>query len=529
MSLLAAYSGPWKGMNTSIPDNHIDRSEAALAQNFTFYEGFMQQPSYSFPFPSGGTPDNEEILTTYSFTDANNNLHQGVITVATLYDGVSTSSWGTGYALPASGTFINTQVFTNALFFVNGSTYVMYFDGITLAIQVATNQFGGKYIFELASSLCLANTTEATGVYPQRVRWAAAGSITQWDPMSFIGAGFADLRECPDGITGVMNTNPVAYIIRSNGITQMIPTGIGTSAFDFNHLWASQRGIGDVVGTTVANYGPVGFVVAADDVYILTASSYDKIGSKIKNLLYQQLISTVYGSVGWIEPLISAGQPYLRYRIAINLSAPITRAHTALVIWSFSTEDYKWEYEYIDYPTYELVFTGVPGNIGLVQTSGVIYNYPAIPVLKGTTVPTLLIEGTPANGAIFYPSRYLFKKEYDPEYKTITVRQVLVRYQYLGNAAGNGVPVTIQVNGMFGNSNSVTLNLADPAQTKIYYGGLLPPTVSGNYYSAIFSVPLTDYEYQVTLSIASPLNEVTTSVRITDVMVFGTVGGEVSR
>jgi len=519
MAILAAYSFPFKGINTSVPDNHIDRSECRIQENFLYYEGLLQPPAYEY-FGPLDTPDGNAITAVATFNDPNNVLRHVVITKSNLYELLSTGLYSAAYPLPATAQSpTKWQVFSNRLFFVNGSQYVLYWDGT--ALTQATNLYGAKYIFELGSSICIANTTEAGGNFPQRVRWAVAGTFNEWDPGTFTGAGFEDLLECPDGISGVINTSPVAYIVRTNGITQMIPTGVGTSAFNFNHLWASQQGIGDIFGTfagsTVASYGPVGFIVAADDVYVITASSYDKIGSKVKNQLYAQLLVANL-VLAWIEPTLTQGVPYLRYRIGINTNTGNFN------IWSYSTEINGWEYEVFQ----NLTLTGFPSLLNTIPFGPFINNYMVMPVLNGVN-HSLLWQLNPATGTIINPASYTFKTEYDPQDRSITVRQVKVRYQYLGQTSMQAVPLTVTITGMYGAPKSATLNLADPKQSKAYYGGALPPSITNKFYNAYFNVPMTDQEFQVKLDMAPPLNSGTNSIRISDVVVLGDVGQEVSR
>lgn len=512
MSLLAAYSGPFEGLNISVPDTKIKPTECAALDKITFYEGLLSPTALADTDIISA--DGTAIRAVFSFTDVNNIARQGYITDTNVVD--TTSLIPIVTALPATGLgFCNTVVFSNSLFFVNGSQYVLYWDGTT--VNQATNLYGALYIFELASSVCIANTIEATGQYKQRVRWCVAGNVTQWDPMSFTGAGFEDLLETPDGIHGVINTSPVAYILRSNGISQMIPTGVGTSAFDFEHLWASKNGIGNIIDFISATFGPFGFVLAFDDIYLITASSYDKVGSKVKNQLYYD-ISQATLSYSWMESFLSvASQPYLRYRIGINSRV------SGLVIWSYSTENNGWERESFQ----DRVLTGPGGMYG--TTAGFLIGQSFLfPVQRFSDMKFVLDSEESYGSSIPYPATYTFKRESDSQDRSITVRQVKIRYRTFGNADYTPVPVTVSLDGMNGSATQ-TLDLADRTKSKAYYGGGLFGGIAGKYYNAYFTVPLTDLEYQVSITIQPALNNGIFSILISDVQVFGDVGKEVIR
>jgi hypothetical protein len=531
MAVLAHFKAPWRGMDTSLPPNNIDPSYAVDMENFIPYEGMLQVQSYTQFGDVAGVPDGNPIEAVVRFFDQNNVAHYVVITKANLYAEVTPTSYGTAYPLPATGTSLtNWVVFENRLFFVNGTNYVLYFDGTTL--NTATDQYGAKYIFELASSIVIANTYEAVGgLFQQRVRWCVAGNYTQWDPGTYDGAGFEDLLETPDGITGVLNTNPVAYILRSNGITQMIPTGIGTSAFNFNHLWASQRGIGNILAYGGNNYGPGGFVVANDDIYIISSSGYQAVGGKIKNRLYADLQTYSTGVIiGWVESVIAAAHPVLRYRISMTRDITSTDS----IIWSFDTDSNSWYKETVFYGV-----TGVPGYLDTLEWNGDAISTPLIPcdyynpVTGSTHYQLVALEVLSEGGgnSVWSEATYIFKTLYDEEDKSLTTRFVKVRYQYLGNTSNQGVPCSLTISGMYGTPVSRTVQLSNPSYTKAQCGGALPPSNNNGYYNIYVPIVFTDQEITLKLVLDAPLNTVGAgnSVHITDVVIFGELGKEVVR
>src|SRR5208337_1459058 len=121
----------------------------------------------------------------------------------------------------------------------------------SVAIVDATNGYtaGAYFLIELNAQLVMLNTIESVGGnYTQRIRWSPSGIPTIWDPNVNIGAGFNDELDVADAITGAFTVGTTAFILRNNGITEMISnSGSGTNPFSFNHLWASDRGIGNIL------------------------------------------------------------------------------------------------------------------------------------------------------------------------------------------------------------------------------------------------------------------------------------------
>lgn len=170
---------------------------------------------------------------------------------------------------------------------VNG---IVYFTGLGLGaiyaytpgalistVTLLTNYVGGAYLGELNGRLiCLCCDQIVAGLYsylPYQVAWSASsGNYSQWNPFVgglVTGAGFNNLPDVADEITGFFMIGPTGYIIRKQGITEMTPLNSGIQPFDFNHMWASQKGIGSVYPNTVTQYGSLGSFLADTGIFTL--------------------------------------------------------------------------------------------------------------------------------------------------------------------------------------------------------------------------------------------------------------------
>jgi len=215
---------------------------------------------------------------------------------------------------------------------------------------------GGIFIAELANHLIIANVTESTSSgsssvnYPNRIRWsntgfnpnlngtfgANLGTIgATFDPNITLTAGLNDLLDVPDLITGLMTVGQMGYIFRQNGITEFSPTGNGLAPFDFNHLWASQNGIGNVYPFTIAQYGNIGIFVAYDNVYMVQGQTVAAIGGGARDAIVSDLANATGSPKASIDRGFSLGYTYLVYHLRIPLA-------NSMRSYVFSMEDNNW-------------------------------------------------------------------------------------------------------------------------------------------------------------------------------------------
>jgi len=207
---------------------------------------------------------------------------------------------------------------------------------------------GAQFLAELNNQLLLANVMmedQNTGLLynlPNILWWSANGLPLQWDPTQNTSAGFDVFFDVSDLITGLMTLGVAGYIFRSYGITQFAPTGSATAPFQFNHMWASEHGVGNVLAWSVAQYGQQGAFVAQDNIYALTLTNATTIGGKSRDAIMTDISNMMPGApfapgvpYGALTPIFKGGYVYLIYQLLIPFSDHVR-------LWVYSFEDNNW-------------------------------------------------------------------------------------------------------------------------------------------------------------------------------------------
>ena len=253
------------------------------------------------------------------------------------YSASSGNATSPGGAQPGGG---------NSAFTVN-----IFLVGIGPSQQVATvttsspgdTPLGARYIGVLDQHVILANTVGNASDGPFTVRWSAVGLPTVFDPTVNINAGFNIFIDFADEINGMMFIGRVAYIFHRTGITEMSPTGVGTAPFDFNHIWNSQDGSGNVFPETIAQYGQMGAFVATDNIYSVQNYQFSSIGGTARDAIMADFSVALTGvnnpqPIATIVPGYASDFVYLTYQLCIPLSIG-----GPTVVWQYSFENGTWE------------------------------------------------------------------------------------------------------------------------------------------------------------------------------------------
>ena len=199
---------------------------------------------------------------------------------------------------------------------------------------------GAFYLGVLAARMLMLSTIEGSGIggqpFNQRVRWCASGQPSIWDPNVNIGAGYTDFLEVPDFITGFMAIgDKTGFVFRQNGITEMTAVSDGVLPFDFNHLWASDRGIGNVLPFSISAYGPIGMFIASDDVYNISIGGFKNVGGPARDAIFADIAAATGGPLSAIIPKWTGLYSYLSYLLAIPQGQDTK-------FWMYSLEDGSW-------------------------------------------------------------------------------------------------------------------------------------------------------------------------------------------
>ena len=344
-------------------------------------------PSFVLKFPS---PDPiNPILGQFSFLDANNVGHTVMWTSRGLWQLAANNpplpgSWSIlGGPAVAPAIPISYRAFANIMYYTNGAPFVASWDGITqqptstttfgdasvaasvagiskansptiISGSIGPLSIGGLFITELDNHIILANVTvlDQLGVnaaasgsitpvgtiynFPQRIWWSANGLPNQWDFSANTNAGENDFLDVPDSITGIVTIGTAGYIFRGNGITQFQPTGNGLVPFQFDHLWASDHGVGAIFPWSIHSYGAFACFISTEQIYQMGVNSFGDIGGTARDAIMADLAASSGIPTASIVPTEALGYIYLTYRISIPLTT-FTRQY----IYSF--EDKRWE------------------------------------------------------------------------------------------------------------------------------------------------------------------------------------------
>jgi len=381
-SFIVEYCGPYAGLHTHAPETLIpDNASPSMSGVQLRNAELRSMPAFvqKFAAPDPVNP----ILGTFSFLDVNNVGHTVLWTTRGLWQlsfnapdpGKPWSILGGPNLQP--GIPVTYRAFANVLYYSNGLPFMASWDGITLAptstltfgdATIASSvagvsktdaptvlagstgplAIGGLFLAELDNHIILANVTvldqlginaATSGVvynFPQRIWWSANGLPTQWDFAANTNAGENDFLDVPDSITGIITIGTAGYIFRSNGITQFIPTGNGIAPFQFDHLWASDHGVGNVFPWSIHSYGAFACFISVEQIYQMGVNSFSDIGGTARDAIMADLAIASSTPVASIVPTEALGYVYLTYRISIPL-----KTFTRHYIYSF--EQKSWE------------------------------------------------------------------------------------------------------------------------------------------------------------------------------------------
>ena len=389
------YSDFTAGLDVQQPEISVADNATPAANNFqTRNKELRSRPAFIQQY--AGMDNINPGLGTFSFLDSNSVQHtvgwnaRGLFQLAPLGQPPGAQSpWSIigGPAMQAN-TPVSYQAFANILYYLNGAPFLAAWDGIALA-PFGTQTFsdasvsssyagvsktdaptvitgstgplaiGGLYIGELNDQILIANVSvlDQLGVnsatagtlytFPQRLWWSANGIPTIWDPAQNTSAGFDDFLDVPDIITGLATIGVCGYLFRANGITFFTPTGSSQTPFQFDHLWASNHGIGNVYPWSIASYGSIVCFVSVEQIYQMGVSSFDPIGGTARDAIMADLAMASGNPVASLVPTERLGYVYMTYRISVPLTT-FTRNYI------YNIEDKGWQ----AWDTPNLIITG---------------------------------------------------------------------------------------------------------------------------------------------------------------------------
>lgn len=394
----AEYEGPYKGLDTQNPETLISDKASPSFNNFMLRNAEIRsRPALTNlffspgPYPLGVSSFIDINGTTHIVMWSSSNLWQ--------YDptGLPTNPWtlvgGIGAGAPGDMQTnpVSYRSFASAIYYTNIAIlghrgkpirpsilpFMGYWTGITAAPVISTTfadtstalsaagvsktnsptvggslpgaptvvgplAIGGGFLGELNNYLLLANVSvrdQNNGLiynFPNLLWWSANGIPTIWDPTQNTSAGFNPFLDVPDIITGMATMGVAGYLFRTNGITQFSPTGSSAAPFTFDHMWASDHGIGNVFPWSIAQYGPNVAFISTDNIYTLSITNSQPIGGGARDAIFADLAQAAFTPFAAIIPHFVFGKfVYLTYELFIPVNGLIRN-------WVYSFEEQNW-------------------------------------------------------------------------------------------------------------------------------------------------------------------------------------------
>jgi hypothetical protein len=518
-----SYGGresPFAGIDSSAPDPYIapnalqQNSFNVIELNNTLCPTDWQQ-NFTDQAPSAGSivgiGDLLGIPFIVSFV-----LIGGVptVTIKTYPVFPSTGGFGTIFSVtvpnytgnPTIGSLTFKNINGVCFFSWAGLPYILQHNNV--AASILTDFLGAAILNEINGRLIAADVYQfAAGVtteFPYQIAWsAAAGDYGQFNPLVgglVTGAGFNNLPDVEDTITGFFTTGPTGYIIRGQGITEMSPLNSGIQPFDFNHLWASHKGIGTIYPTTVSQYGSLGCFMSDTDIFTLGYEGIQTIAGKAKSFIYQNAIvkNAAFSICAGLGPIQINGEVFLSYCIAYRQG---TGANVIIYCYNFVTKEW--------YSFFIPVAAGSIQGISLQALNQIINNQ--------NPINTLYLMSATVFGVVetyvlsLFPSLASSCDIIFPAEEIAFLRDVTID--------GIGIYFSAPVSGV------ITVSINNVFYTSIEAAGAVVPTNTFQYAKLYpVALPYTAPTPQLTLGITvAGGSSVTNNIQIAKVVLFGTV------
>jgi hypothetical protein len=192
--------------------------------------------------------------------------------------------------------------------------------------------------------------------------WTAAEDLDEWDPVSsdgtVTGAGFEQLADIGDYLSGLIVTSGTAFILRAQGISYATATGNATLPFAVNHIGLGDTGEGAQVSSLVCQYDNTGAYVGNTDLFQISGS-ISSIGQKIKQLFFSTLLAN--------EAFLASNVCY----VYIVDEVPLIFFLVGNLIFSYNTKNNTWQTFSLDVSTDSLSYIGLGtfATLGLSSSS----------------------------------------------------------------------------------------------------------------------------------------------------------------
>ena len=423
-------------------------------------------------------------------------------------------SEGTG-----SGTVLSTVLPNKAsiasvvgiLYIGNIGPAIIKYGGPGLFVTSTTLQ-GVRVLRKFAGSLIGLGLIPAPGTVIASVdmifAWSATLNLDTWAPLGLdgyvTGAGFAQLADIGDYLTGLIVTNATAFIIRSQGISYATATGNATSPFNFNHIGLGDEGEGAQVTALLAQYDQSGLYVGNSDVYQL-ANGITAVGAKINKALFNTLGENSFRLFGNAACAVMLTSETVLFLLAIGN-----------VIYIYNPSNATWQTITLLVSAENLysLALGVFASSNTTASSS-LFNQcsPIVAVERSPQVYQFyeLSDGVPNGSSLSLPPSVTFPSEEVAFGRDVTVDGM---YSAINAQVSEDVVISYNLNG-----NEFSFQLLTPAEFDSL--STLPVETQIFSDSTATSGAVTEHSPQLQISIAALPDMGTALVRLTKQAIFG--------
>lgn len=340
-------------------------------------------------------------------------------------------------------------------------------------MTLLTSNLGCSYLREMSGRLVAMNVWQVVSSivtnFPYQIAWSAAGQqYGVWNVLDAsgnpTGAGFNNLPDVEDIITGAQFTGPTAYIYRQQGITEVTGLNSGVQPFDFNHLWASEKGIGAVYSNSLDQYGTESAFVSDTDVFSFGIGGLAPISGPVRQGIYETLVASSNNLFGLLCGITFDGEPELYY---ILIFQPLTAVggQFQTVFWIYDYTDKEWMMALLNFA----VFTPIQdarkmqkqltdGATNANLAAGIL---PVFVFQATNSVPVLYYFPDPSNSSTT-AMQLVFPVELIAPFRDVTIDGIVI-----WTAQTDGSQITPSINGI--NYQTITADGVSNQSSGGYY------------------------------------------------------------
>jgi hypothetical protein len=380
------------------------------------------------------------------------------------------------------------------------------------AFATSTTLQGVRVLRKFAGSLIGLGLIPAPGTVIASVdmifAWSATNDLDTWAPLGLdgnvTGAGFAQLADIGDYLTGLIVTNATAFIIRSQGISYATATGNATSPFNFDHIGLGDEGEGAQVTALLAQYDQSGLYVGNSDVYQI-ANGITAVGAKIKTALFNALSNNPFRFFGNAACTVMINSETVLFLLAVGN-----------VIYIYNPSNATWQtitLAVLAADLYSLAL-GVFASSNTTASSN-LFNQ-CSPIIVVELSPQVyqfyeLSEGVPNALSLSLPPSVTFPSEEVAFGRDITVDGI---YSAISAQVSENVAMFYNLNGNVFSAQSLTPTEFDSLSALPVGTQVFPDSVTS-------SGAVTEHSPQLQISIAALPDTGTALVRLTKQAIFG--------